>query len=156
MRRKEKELLDQGSIKAIIRECNVCRLGLSMNDNPYIVPVSFGFDGQSIYFHTAKEGKMIEYMRANNNVCFEFENRVQLVADEKDACKWTFYFQSIIGYGKIKELEEKDQKINALNHIMAQYSKKKWTFKEETLKMILLWRISIEHMTAKQSIDNPS
>jgi len=153
MRRKEKELLDQESIKAIIRECSVCRLGLSVNDNPYIVPVSFGFDGLSIYFHTAIEGKKIEYIQANNKVCFEFEHKVQLAPDQKDPCKWTFSFQTVIGYGKIHELMEKDQKINGLSHIMAQYSKRKWVFNEEILKMIRLWKISIENMTAKQSIE---
>ena len=153
MRRKEKELLDQESIKAIIRECSVCRLGLSVNDNPYIVPVSFGFDGLSIYFHTAIEGKKIEYIQANNKVCFEFEHKLQLAPDQKDPCKWTFSFQTVIGYGKIHELMEKDQKINGLSHIMAQYSKRKWVFNEEILKMIRLWKISIENMTAKQSIE---
>ncbi|MBN1226933.1 MAG: pyridoxamine 5'-phosphate oxidase family protein [Deltaproteobacteria bacterium] len=153
MRRKEKELLDKESIKAIIKECSVCRLGLSVNDNPYIVPVSFGFDGLSIYFHTAIEGKKIEYIQANNKVCFEFEHKVQLAPDQKDPCKWTFSFQTVIGYGKIHELTEKDQKINGLSHIMAQYSKRKWVFNEEILKMIRLWKISIENMTAKQSIE---
>jgi len=153
MRRKEKELLDQESIKAIIRECSVCRLGLSVNDNPYIVPVSFGFDGLSIYFHTAIEGKKIEYIQAINKVCFEFEHKLQLAPDQKDPCKWTFSFQTVIGYGKIHELMEKDQKINGLSHIMAQYSKRKWVFNEEILKMIRLWKISIENMTAKQSIE---
>jgi uncharacterized protein len=153
MRLKEKELLDKESIKAIIRECSVCRLGLSVNDNPYIVPVSFGFDGLSIYFHTAIEGKKIEYIQANNKVCFEFEHKVQLAPDQKDPCKWTFSFQTVIGYGKIHELTEKDQKINGLSHIMAQYSKRKWVFNEEILKMIRLWKISIENMTAKQSIE---
>ncbi len=156
MRRKEKELRDQGSITAIIKKCKVCRLGLSLNDNPYIVPVSFGFDGLSIYFHTAIEGKKIEYINANNNVCFEFEHKVQLVPDQKNPCKWTFFFQTVIGYGKIHELKEKDQKINGLSHIMAHYSKRKWAFNEEIIKMIRLWKISIENMTAKQSIENPS
>ncbi len=156
MRRKEKELLDQESIKAIIRQCSVCRLGLSVNDNPYIIPVSFGFDGAAIYFHTAIEGKKIEYIQANNKVCFEFEHKVQIVPDQKDPCKWTFSFQTVIGYGKIHELRENDQKINGLNHIMAQYSKREWAFNEEILKMIRLWKVSIENMTAKQSIDNPS
>jgi len=43
----------------IIRGSHVCRIALAIDNMPYIVPVSFGYDGESIYLHTAKEGKKI-------------------------------------------------------------------------------------------------
>ena len=57
----------------IIRGSNVCRIALAKDNIPYIVPVSFGYDGESIYIHTAKEGKKINIIKNNNNLCFEFE-----------------------------------------------------------------------------------
>lgn len=151
MRRKDREIKDRALISQIIRNCLVCRLGLAKDDEPYIVPVSFGYDGDAIYFHTTREGKKIDYITANNAVCFEFEHGVQLVPDESDPCAWTFYFQSVIGYGKIYELVTIEEKVDALNQIMEQYSGRKWDFGERMLGDIRVWKIAIEKISGKQS-----
>ena len=43
MRRKDKEILDKKEIESIIKKAGVCRLGLSDNNIPYIVPLNFGY-----------------------------------------------------------------------------------------------------------------
>ena len=104
MRRTDKEITDQELISQIIEQAQVCRLGLAKDNIPYILPVSFGYDGMAIYFHTAREGRKIEFMTANDRVCFEFEHGVQLIRNDSNPCKWTFSFQSVIGYGTVREL----------------------------------------------------
>ncbi len=100
MRRTDKEVASRKEIDEIIRGSHVCRIGLAMDNMPYIVPVSFGYDGTSIYIHTAIEGKKVDYIKTNNNVCFEFERNVILNKDPDKACKWTFSYQSVIGWGR--------------------------------------------------------
>mgnify|MGYP001823342182 FL=1 len=151
MRRKDREILDRELISAIIRDCQVCRLGLARNNVPYIVPVSFGFDGQAIYFHTAREGKKIDYIQANSAVCFEFERGVQLVRDDASPCNWSFHYQSVVGQGHIYELETVGDKTHALNRVMAQYSGREWEFGPDRLDTIRVWKIEIEAITGKQS-----
>jgi len=153
MRRRDKEITDRELISKIIRDSKVCRLGLAKNNDPYVVPVSFGYDGTSIIFHTASEGKKIDYINANNSVCFEFEDEVQVVPDEISPCKWTFSFQSVIGYGKINELVEANEKINWLNLIMKQYSDKEWPIDPKKLKSVRVWKITINRIAGKQSKD---
>jgi hypothetical protein len=153
MKRKDKEITDQALISDIIRKCQVCRLGLAKDDAPYIVPVSFGYDGNAIYFHTAREGKKIDYITANNAVCFEFEHGVELVPDESNPCKWTFSFQSVIGSGRIHELVTRSEKIEGLNQIMAHYSGQEWVFSEKNLDNLRVWKITIETISGKQSKD---
>ena len=68
MRRKDKEITDITETENIIRNSLVCRLALSWEDKPYIVPISFGYDGACIYFHSAVSGKKIDYMTKNQNV----------------------------------------------------------------------------------------
>lgn len=153
MRRKDKEIQDRELISQIIRNCQVCRLGLAKDDAPYIVPVSFGYDGNAIYFHTAREGKKIDHIIANNAVCFEFEHGVRLVPDESNPCKWTFSFQSVIGNGKVHELVAIREKIEGLNQIMEQYSGKEWELGEKQLDNIRVWKITIVTIAGKQSKD---
>jgi nitroimidazol reductase NimA-like FMN-containing flavoprotein (pyridoxamine 5'-phosphate oxidase superfamily) len=153
MRRKDKEIQDRELISQIIHKCQVCRLGLAKEGAPYIVPVCFGYDGQAIYFHTAKEGKKIDYIAANDRVCFEFEHGVEPIPHRSDPCQWTVSFQSVIGYGRIHELRATEEKAAGLKQIMAQYSGQEWVFDAKDLSHIRVWKIAIEAMTGKQSKD---
>jgi len=123
---------------------------------PYIVPVSFGCDGQFIYFHTATEGMKIDFIAANNQVCFEFEHDIKVVPNDNVPCKWTFSFYSVIGFGIIEELTEIHLKSNAFNQIMRHYSNRDWDFLDfdgQLLEKTRLWRISIDRVSGKQSKD---
>ncbi len=153
MRRKEKEIKDITQISQVIKKCQVCRLGLSQNDIPYIVPVSFGYDGAKLYFHSAKDGKKIDILSVNKKVCFEFESGVEIVANETKPCAWSFSFQSVIGLGEVEELSSPEDKIKGLQHIMAQYSGKEWSFEKLPLDGLRVWVINIASMTGKQSLD---
>jgi len=66
MRRHDREITNRQEIDAIIRSALVCRIALAAGDEPYVVPVSFGYDGDAIYIHTAKSGRKIEFIEANN------------------------------------------------------------------------------------------
>jgi nitroimidazol reductase NimA-like FMN-containing flavoprotein (pyridoxamine 5'-phosphate oxidase superfamily) len=151
MRRTEKEIGDRQQIDEIIRGCLVCRVAMAKDNTPYVVPMSFGYDGAAIYLHTAPDGKKIECFKANPQVCFEFERNVELRRDPQSACKWTFSFESVIGYGTISELVGPAQKEQALNEIMCQYSGKTWPFESASVAKVRVWKIAITSMTGKQS-----
>ena len=69
MRRSDREIADKSEIIRIIEKCDVCRLALSQNNAPYIVPMSFGYEYAdnklTIYFHCAKEGRKLDIIREN-------------------------------------------------------------------------------------------
>jgi hypothetical protein len=153
MRRKDREITERGLIDQTIRKSAVCRLGLAKDNIPYVVPVSFGYDGEAIYFHSAQEGKKIEFIQANNRVCFEFEGDVRLLADESSPCNWTFSYQSVIGNGRVVELTDVQEKTSALELIVRQYSPRQAPFEASRVGAVRVWKIEIESMTGKQSKD---
>jgi nitroimidazol reductase NimA-like FMN-containing flavoprotein (pyridoxamine 5'-phosphate oxidase superfamily) len=153
MRRTDKEITERALMSQIIESSQVCRLGLAKDNLPYILPVSFGYDGNAIFFHTAKEGRKIVFLAANNRVCFEFEHDVQLVRHDSNPCKWTFSFQSVIGYGSVWELTDAAEKIEGLNHIMRHYSGRAWPIEAKDTDDLRVWRLTIENLTGKQSKD---
>ena len=150
MRRKEKEITDIKSIEKIIHKAKICRLALSLDDTPYIVPICFGYSAKTIYFHSAKEGKKIEIIKKNNKVCFEFDIDHELVESEK-ACNWEMKFRSVIGFGKASFIENIEEKQAALSILMQNYSDKTILFPEENLKSTLLVKIKIEQISGKES-----
>lgn len=42
MRRKDREITDFAAMLAIVRDCDCCRLGISAEGAPYILPQSVG------------------------------------------------------------------------------------------------------------------
>ena len=151
MRRDEKKIINRCDIDEIINKSDICRIAFAVDNIPYIVPVSFGYDGKSIFVHTAKTGRKIEFIEKNNLVCFEFDVDVKTIEDETIPCKWTSSYKSVIGYGKMIELMDFVEQENAINQIMMNYSGKKWEFNKHMLKSVKLWKIEIDDISGKQS-----
>lgn len=56
----------------LLRSQSYGRLGCGSPDRPYIVPLSYVYDGQYIYGHS-KEGTKISLMRQQPKVCFQVD-----------------------------------------------------------------------------------
>ena len=151
MRRKDKEIPSRSEIDAIVRGCEVCRLAFAVENEPYIVPVSFGYDGTSLFFHTAASGKKIEFLEVNNRVCFEFDRNVRLQTDPETSCKWTFLYESVIGYGRVSELTDPAEKTRGLDQVMRHYSARQWEFNASVLAKTRVWQILIDSVAGKRA-----
>lgn len=151
MGREDKYIAQPEEIKAVIRRCNVCRLGLAKENEPYIVPVAFGFDGQSLYIHTGTTGLKIDYFQANSRVCCEFEDQVRVIADSDKPCAWSMAYTSVICTGRIRELYSEDEKVSGLNQIMTHYSGQAWIMPRQKLDSVRVWAVDIESMQGKVS-----
>ncbi|MFX1558003.1 MAG: pyridoxamine 5'-phosphate oxidase family protein [Promethearchaeota archaeon] len=151
MRRKEKEIIDKKEIESIIERATVCRIGLSEDSIPYIIPVNFGYNNNFLYFHSAPVGKKIDIIRNNNNVCFEMDIDHELLILD-NICNSSMKYRSIIGFGKASFITNAEEKRKALKIITNHYvSKDLNEFNESLLKKIAIIKIEIENMTGKKS-----
>lgn len=148
--KQEKEIFKVSAIEAIIKKALICRIGLSDDEKPYIVPLSFGYKDKMLYFHSAAKGKKIDIMRKNPRVCFEIDINSKIIKAE-DACKWSMRYQSVIGYGKAVLLQNADEKRKALKIIMSQYSDRPHHFIEKKVQKAAVIKVAIEDMTGRQS-----
>jgi hypothetical protein len=150
LRRKDKEVTEKSEIESIIRKSLVCRLGLADNGTPYIVPLCFGYKDNCLYFHSAREGRKIDILKRNNEVCFEFDDNLQ-VKSGKAACDWGMKYRSVIGYGRASFIEDPEAKRKALDIIMAQYADGAFEYSEKALGEALVIKVEIQSMTGKKS-----
>ena len=149
MRRKDQEIKDIAAIEDIIGKAQVCRLALSDNGQPYIVPLCFGYKNITLYFHTALEGKKLDILRENNNVCFEIDIDQELVKGKK-ACNCTMKYRSVIGFGKAELIEDIELKRKSINIIMQNYYEGFFTYPDESIKNTVVIKVEIESMTGKK------
>ena len=106
MRRKNREVTDKQDILDILRRCDTVRIGLTGNDGPYVVPVSFGLDlsGEKpvVYFHCARKGMKVDMLDVDGRVCVEGDI---FLGYEVEAHGITTRYESVIGFGKCKVVE---------------------------------------------------
>ncbi len=151
MRRIEQQITDREAVEAILQRAQVCRIGLAEDNVPYVVPVCFGYKDDRLYVHSSPQGKKIDMIGKNNRVCFEVDTDVQLVpADEP--CDFTITYHSVIGFGKAVLVDNRDEKIRALDVIMEHYSSRgDYPFPESVVDITAIIKIEIESMTGKRS-----
>jgi len=139
---------DRKVIESIIRQAAVCRIGLSDDGQPYVVPVCFGYEDGVLYFHSSPKGRKMDILRKNNDVCVEFDVDQEVVKAER-ACKWSIKYRSVIGFGEASFVEGTEEKRRALDIIMRHYDGEPQDYPEATLNKTAIVRIEIQDATAK-------
>jgi nitroimidazol reductase NimA-like FMN-containing flavoprotein (pyridoxamine 5'-phosphate oxidase superfamily) len=150
MRRQDKEITDSAAIDDIIRRASVCRLAVSENDRPYVVPLCFGYNDNTLYFHSANEGRKLGVLAKNNNVCFEMDIDHEVVKGDL-ACTCGMNYRSVIGFGKAVLVDDLDAKREAFGIIMGHYAAGPFEFPADVVENTAIIKVEIETMTGKQS-----
>lgn len=88
--------LNTNQVNNLLCSQSIGRLACTDGEQPYIVPISFTYDGVYIYGQT-NMGKKLEMIRKNPNVCFEVDQMM-------DMRNW----QSVVIYGEFEELKNKE------------------------------------------------
>ena len=151
MRRKEKEIVERSEIESIIAESSVCRLAMTDENRPYVVPLCFGYSENALYFHTAGAGKKLNILRRNNRVCFEFDIGQEIVKKGKIGCAWSMKYRSAIGFGQAFFIEDPEAKRNALDIIMNHYGDGPFEYSDAKIGNTVIVKVDIEQMTGKRS-----
>ena len=150
MRRSDRKITNTAEIESLIRTSPLCHLAMIDNGKPYVVPMNFGFFNGALYFHSAPQGRKIDVLRKNPEVCFSIVDKYGLVTGEK-ACSWTASYRSVSGTGKAVIIIDREEKEKGLKILMARYSDKVYNFTEEDLFGVVVIRVDIEEMTGKSS-----
>jgi len=89
----------------------VGRLGLCIEDGPYVVPVGYAYADGKIFFHTCDKGLKMDGIRRNPNVCFEVD----------EALSDTSMFKSVIAFGTAEIINDKNEMKPHLQKLIDKY-----------------------------------
>jgi nitroimidazol reductase NimA-like FMN-containing flavoprotein (pyridoxamine 5'-phosphate oxidase superfamily) len=153
MRRDERGTSDNQVIEEIIQKADVCRIALANGNIPYIVTMNFGYINdlqRRLYFHCANEGRKLDMIKQNNYVCFEMDTDHQIFKGLK-GCDWGMKYSSVVGYGHLSIVTEKEAKKTGMNCIMTHYGgKAEYIYDENVLERTTILRLDIKEMTGKK------
>jgi nitroimidazol reductase NimA-like FMN-containing flavoprotein (pyridoxamine 5'-phosphate oxidase superfamily) len=112
---------------------------------PYLVPMNFGMQGQDIYLHSAQNGRKIEALRNNPNVCICFTtDHLLRWQSEEVACSYSMKYRSVRAYGQVKFVEDYDKKVEALNCVMRKYTGKDFSYNPPSIHEVLVWHVQVK------------
>jgi len=154
MRRKDKEIVDKKVMVSIIEKAMICRVGMCWQDEPYVIPMNFGYRNHYIFLHSAREGRKLDILRSNDKVCIEFDVDVELVQSQ-EACKTSMNYQSVLIFGKaviLKDVVEKKRALDIImHHAYDHHSPSLFHYSEDILEKLIIIKVKVEEMTGKES-----
>jgi nitroimidazol reductase NimA-like FMN-containing flavoprotein (pyridoxamine 5'-phosphate oxidase superfamily) len=149
MRRKDREITDRSAMEAILLEAPVCRLALADGEEPYVVPLCFGYADNTVWVHSAREGKKIDMLIRNPRCCVEVDICGAPIKNEKP-CSWEFRYRSVICHGRAEIVEDPEEKRTGLACILRHYGAGDYSFTEKDLDRVCVVKIAIDAMTGKK------
>ncbi|HUI39314.1 MAG TPA: pyridoxamine 5'-phosphate oxidase family protein [Methanothrix sp.] len=120
------------------------RLALSLDDVPYIVPMSYVYSGSKIYLHSRGNGRKVETVSKNPRVCFE--------VDHLERIRWL----SVIVMGKAELFSDSNAKKKMFDAFVGKDLKghggKQFELEELERMEMTIWEIEIEEMTGREGM----
>ena len=152
MPKRERQVTDPQQILEILDKAKVMHLGLCENNEPYVVPMNYGYtmeDGKLVmYLHSAVRGKKLDMLQANPNVFFAIDCDITPF-EGKLPCQYGMVYSSIMGMGTAALVEDVEEKKKAMSILMKTQTGKDFSFNEKLVSIVAVIRIDVTEYTAK-------
>ena len=158
IRRKDREITDKKIIEEFLSSQKIIRIGFydRKNEEVYIVPVNYGYIIENneyiFYFHGGKGGRKYELSKDEPNVGFEIDGNYKLL-EGKNACDFSAKYQSVIGNGKIKIIEDIEDKKKALDIIMKNIAgQSNLEYKPRMVENVAIYKLNVTKISCKGNL----
>ena len=152
MTKRERQVTDEGRIEQILNTAKVLHLGLCVNNEPYVVPMNYGWTRENgklvLYLHSAVRGKKLDMIRSNPKVFFELCCDMVPFAG-KVPCQYGLSYSSIMGRGTAAVVEDVEEKKRAMSLLMKTQTGKDFTFEDRLVSIVAVIRVDVTEYTAK-------
>ena len=152
MTRRERQVTDPEKIRAILDKAKVVHLGLAVDNEPYVVPMNYGYTYENeklvLFLHSAHRGKKLDMLQANPRVFFEIECDLEPFEGVKP-CQYGMVYSSVMGRGTAAFVENVEEKKQAMRALMKTQTGKDFVFEDQWISIVTVIRIDVEEFTAK-------
>jgi len=152
MTKREFSITDEQQLRAILDSAKVLRLGLSVDNEPYIYPMNYGYTLENgelkLYLHSAVNAHKLELIRKNPGVCFQLDCD-NIPFEGKVACQYGLSYSSVSGRARAVLVEEPQEKMEAMSVLMKTQTGGDFTFNERLVSIVAVIRLDVTEFTAK-------
>ena len=152
--RRRRQALSAEETAAILRRGTHGVLALAGDGGyPYAVPISYVYDGENLYFHSARAGHKLDAAAREERASFCVVDQSRVVPEEN-----TNYFRSAIVFGRIRVVEDEAEARSAMDRLAEKYApesteERRAAAVEKAWRSLCVLRLTVEHMSGKEAIE---
>ena len=143
---------DRDTVYSILDEAFICHIGFTVDEQPYVIPTSFGRIDDVLYIHGSSASRMLRTLSKEINMCFT-ATLIDALVLARSAFHHSINYRSVVVLGNATLVTDDDEKNNALeaitNHIVpGRWDDVRWP-NELELKATSVLKLPIEEASAK-------
>jgi nitroimidazol reductase NimA-like FMN-containing flavoprotein (pyridoxamine 5'-phosphate oxidase superfamily) len=152
VREADRAVYDREATYRILDEGFVCHVGFVAGGQPFVIPTSYGREGDSLYIHGSAASRMLHQIKDGAAVCVTVTLLDGLVL-ARSVFNHSMNYRSVVVLGKGVLVEDAAEKLAALRALSEHILPGRWDDSrqpnERELKATSVLRVPIEEFSAK-------
>src|SRR5436189_703110 len=147
VREPQRATYDRPTIYRILDEGFICHVGFVVDEQPFVIPTSYGRDGDVLYIHGSAASRMLRNGAAGIPVCVTVTLLDGLVL-ARSIFNHSMNYRSVVVLGTAVAVNDPQEKLDALRALSEHILPGRWADvrqpNERELKATLVMRLPIE------------
>jgi nitroimidazol reductase NimA-like FMN-containing flavoprotein (pyridoxamine 5'-phosphate oxidase superfamily) len=150
---------DRETIHSILDEGFICHVGFTVGGQTFVIPTSYGRDGDKIYIHGASVSRMMKNLAEGIEICVTVTLLDGLVL-ARSVFNHSMNYRSVVIFGKAEVIEKTEEKMKALHTFTEKLIPGRWDDSripnEKELNVTTVLSLPIDEASAKIRTGDPS
>jgi nitroimidazol reductase NimA-like FMN-containing flavoprotein (pyridoxamine 5'-phosphate oxidase superfamily) len=158
VREPQRAVYDRDAVNQILDEALFCHVGFVADGQPFVIPMSFGRDGDMLYIHGSAASRMVRNLDQGAPVCITVTLVDGLVL-ARSVFNHSMNYRSVVILGTATLVDDPAEKLSALRALSEHILPHRWDDsrqpKEKELKATSVLRLPISEFSAKVRVGPP-
>ena len=152
VREPQRAVYDRDTVNAILDEAFLCHVGFTVDNQPYVIPTSYGRKDDTLYIHGSAASRMLRNLDQGVPVCVTVTLLDGLVL-ARSVFNHSMNYRSVVILGTATIVDDPAEKLAALRALSEHIIPNRWGDSrqpnEKELKATSVLRLSITEFSAK-------
>jgi len=158
VREPQRAVYDRAAVNQILDEALLCHVDFVADGQPYVIPMSYGRDGDVLYIHGSTASRMLRNLEQGVPVCITVTLVDGLVL-ARSVFNHSMNYRSVVILGTATLVDDPAEKIAALRAISEHILPHRWDDSrqpyDKELKVTSVLRLPIQESSAKVRVGPP-
>jgi nitroimidazol reductase NimA-like FMN-containing flavoprotein (pyridoxamine 5'-phosphate oxidase superfamily) len=158
VREPQRAVYDRDTVNQILDEALLCHVGFVAEGQPFVIPMSYGRDGDVLYIHGSPASRMLRHLEQGVSVCITVTLLDGLVL-ARSVFNHSMNYRSVIILGTAKLVDDPKEKLAALRALSEHILPHRWDDSrqpnEKELKATSVLCLPINEFSAKVRVGPP-
>jgi uncharacterized protein len=158
VREPRRGVYDRATVNQILDAGFICHMGFTVDGQPFVIPTSYGRDGDTLYIHGSAASRMLRNLSHAVPVCVTVTLLDGLVL-ARSVFNHSMNYRSVVILATAKLVDDPQEKIAALRVLSEHIIPHRWDDvrqpNEKELKQTSVLRIPIDEFSAKVRVGPP-